>query len=242
MTTTEVFFCALNERVCQSLVAVFGNEYSFGPDGITIKSPEHPQRMHSIGFTTISEKTFSKHIEILRTFYNSQTFDPAFNNSGKFTDEIIEFLCRRRIFGYAEFRSVKTNGKSSVELYAFDKSKTSFVSIWHTSVVVFGTEYQFFISGIKITSPGYFLKYRIPLKKHTIGYTSISKEEFEDHLRNKLKAKYNNRSYNISSNNCNTFSEDAVRFLCHGNLPDYVRRQNQLAESFPVAECVRKLI
>lgn len=242
MTTTEVFFCIQTNKIPQSLVSVFGYEYCFGHDGIVIALPESPTRMHSVGFTTVSEKDFCKFIDDLRNRFNSDTFNPESTNSGKFADEIIEFLCRRRVFGYAEFRSVKTHNKSSVELFVFNKSKYSFVSIWHVSVVVFGTEYQFFISGIKITHPGYFSKYRNPLRKHTICYTSVSKEAFEDHLHKKLKNKYNNRSYNISSNSCNTFSEEIVRFLCNANLPDYILRQNRLAEKFPIIECARKFL
>jgi hypothetical protein len=96
-----------------------------------------------------------------------------------------------------------------------------FDGVWHTSVVVFGREWQY--SGSLISSPasqgrsdGLAVS-----KSHDLGNTTKTEHEFQEFLK-KVSKNYTEETYSLRSNNCNHFADAAVKFLLNQNIPKYI--------------------
>lgn len=108
---------------------------------------------------------------------------------------------------------------SELELYVYNLLSFEKLPIWHSSIVVYGTEYSYGQDGITIKlSPG------DPDNKHPIGKTSATEEAVFDLIKN-LGKRYKAESYNICFQNCNTFTDEICQFLCQANIPKYISQQ-----------------
>ncbi len=116
-----------------------------------------------------------------------------------------------------------------------------FDGVWHTSVVVFGREWQY--SGNLVSSPasqgrsdGLAVS-----KTHKLGSTTKTQDEFQDFLKS-VSAKYTEETYSLRNNNCNHFADEAAMHLLGQHIPNYIT--NLLADvlSTPLAPMITPVI
>ena len=87
--------------------------------------------------------------------------------------------------------------------------------IYHTSVVVYGTEYEhnpILTSGITSCLPDGPGR-KIPIQKIAAGNTAIEREDFDQWIAEVANLKYAGANYSLLHNNCNHFTQDAMFFL-----------------------------
>ncbi|PWN48675.1 DUF862-domain-containing protein [Violaceomyces palustris] len=120
-----------------------------------------------------------------------------------------------------------------VELYVYDLSggMASQLSlaltgkqmdgIWHTSVVVLGSEY-FFGQGISIARPPGTSHHGRPLRIHHLGYTGIDPETLAE-IMSDLGERFRPEDYNLLEWNCNHFSQELSIILTGNGIPQYIR-------------------
>uniref|UniRef100_A0A0E0ITG8 PPPDE domain-containing protein n=2 Tax=Oryza nivara TaxID=4536 RepID=A0A0E0ITG8_ORYNI len=89
----------------------------------------------------------------------------------------------------------------------------------HTGVVVYGKEY-FFGGGIQKDHPGR-TPYGTPVRVEDLGVTHVPREIFEDFLQD-ISPRYTPATYNLLSNNCNNFTNEAAQFLVGSAIPSYI--------------------
>ena len=87
----------------------------------------------------------------------------------------------------------------------------------HTGIVVYGKEYYFGGGGVNADPPGT-TPYGTPIQKLPLGKTAINQQTFHDFL-SEMAHKYTLNSYNIITNNCNNFTDDASQFLTGDPIP-----------------------
>lgn len=92
--------------------------------------------------------------------------------------------------------------------------------IWHTSVVVYGTEY--FYGGGIASMPPKTTPYGYPVQELTMGQTTKSQAEFLGFLR-RLSPRYSMEGYHILYHNCNNFTNDCLEFLLSTSLPAHIK-------------------
>lgn len=99
--------------------------------------------------------------------------------------------------------------------------------IWHTGVIVYGTEY-FVAGGVKKTIPGQFGKVRKLDVACTLrlGKTAIKKHRLDEYV-STIEHQYSSSKYNLLLNNCNHFTNDVLKFLQVNLLPKYISNQVQ---------------
>uniref|UniRef100_A0ACD5ZRQ1 Uncharacterized protein n=1 Tax=Avena sativa TaxID=4498 RepID=A0ACD5ZRQ1_AVESA len=112
-------------------------------------------------------------------------------------------------------------------------------AIWHTGVVVYGREY-YFGGGIQQDHPGR-TPYGTPVRVEDFGATHAAKEVFEDFLL-EIGPRYTPEAYNILSNNCNHFSNEAVKFLVGSTVPAYILNQPKEAMNSPIGALILPMI
>ncbi|KAJ3158355.1 hypothetical protein HDU86_002820 [Geranomyces michiganensis] len=120
---------------------------------------------------------------------------------------------------------------SSVQLYVYDLSQgmarimsrqltgRHFDAIYHTAVVVYGTEY-YFGQGIMESRPGQ-THHGVPLEVIPMGNTEIPREVFLEYLQ-ELKKVWTADKYHLLDNNCNTFSNELCNFLVGKDIPPHI--------------------
>eukprot|EP00128_Syssomonas_multiformis_P015795 Colp12_sorted_trinity150504_noHs@556 len=111
--------------------------------------------------------------------------------------------------------------------------------IWHTSVVVYGTEY-YFGSGIQYSKPGE-THLGAPQETFDAGVTHIPKDVFLDFLQD-ISSKYNAGTYHLLENNCNNFSAEVIAFLSGAKLPSHIAGLPQEFLSTPFGQMMRPMI
>ncbi|OLL21914.1 Desumoylating isopeptidase 1 [Neolecta irregularis DAH-3] len=119
-----------------------------------------------------------------------------------------------------------------VQLYVYDLSQgiarnmsvaltgSHFDAIYHTSVVLFGTEY-YFGNGIQQTSPPGSTHHGNPIEIIKMGETQIDQGTFQEYLES-LQTIYTPESYDLLSKNCNNFSDDVCQFLVDKKIPSHI--------------------
>ncbi|KAK9069355.1 hypothetical protein SSX86_011258 [Deinandra increscens subsp. villosa] len=90
-------------------------------------------------------------------------------------------------------------------------------AIWHTGVVVYGTEY-YFGSGIQQIPAGT-APYGSPLRVIDLGITHVPKDVFEMYLQ-EISPRYTPETYSLMRHNCNNFSNEVAQFLVGASIPD----------------------
>mmetsp|Transcript_42529 Transcript_42529/g.97470 ORF Transcript_42529/g.97470 Transcript_42529/m.97470 type:complete len:460 (-) Transcript_42529:342-1721(-) len=159
--------------------------------------------------------------------------------------------------------------KQSVELLVYDISKgvskrysklllgKSFEAIYHTGVFVFGKEFWYGgnlfqteapcdkVFGPPLTTSTMGLsasKYDDNLRVVHLGYTLATRSEFLNFLVNEMKSKYTRENYDVLTHNCNSFSNEVVRFLTGADIPDQVRNLPALVMQTPTARLLRPFL
>jgi hypothetical protein len=104
-------------------------------------------------------------------------------------------------------------------------------------VVVYGKEY-YFGGGIQQDNPRR-TPYGTPVRVEDFGVTHVAKEAFEDFLL-EIGPRYTPETYSILNNNCNHFSNEAVKFLVSSTVPAYILDQPKEAMNTPIGALIRK--
>lgn len=97
-----------------------------------------------------------------------------------------------------------------------------FDAIWHTSIVVFDTEFYFDGGvGIAACQPPFTSRFGRPIRqvRHS---TRVDRATFLNWVESIGQVKYGPGDYDMIRRNCNHFSEDALMFLASETLPDTV--------------------
>eukprot|EP01084_Bolivina_argentea_P120107 212905_1 len=91
--------------------------------------------------------------------------------------------------------------------------------IWHTSIIVYEKEY-FYGGGIQSDNPGQ-TPYGTPLRRIDMGETYKTQKEFHDYL-SKIAPRFSPSKYDLFKHNCNTFADEAMKFLNDKPIPEYI--------------------
>lgn len=133
-----------------------------------------------------------------------------------------------------------------------------FEAIYHSSVLVFGTEFwyggQVFENeppidpktfGPPLSDSLEELKpsvYNSSIRTVHLGSTLASLSELRQFLQLTMKAKYRPDNYDVLTHNCNSFSDDVVRFLTGKGIPETVSRLPELVMSTAGAKVLRPFL
>lgn len=143
---------------------------------------------------------------------------------------------------FLENNNQSNMGRHSVKLYSYDMTQIGskinplFGGIWHTSVVVYGYEYSYGPDGITVLG-----SIGDPTRIHEMGYTEISEQQLDKHVEKLEERGYVGSKYNLSSNNCNNFSDELIDYLTGEELPTYIKFQKAAVKSAPYVEPFRAL-
>ena len=111
--------------------------------------------------------------------------------------------------------------------------------VWHTSVVVFGKEF-YFGGGIQDADPGT-TAYGVAVDRVSLGTTSKTLANFLKFLEVR-RARFNNSTYNLLSNNCNHFSNECALYLTGASIPDeYLQLAQQVVDT-PIGTAVTNFL
>ena len=97
-------------------------------------------------------------------------------------------------------------------------------SIYHTSVVVFDTEYFYSSRGIIACRPGTSVL-EAPDSKIAYGRFSLNRIAITDWLAQAKTSTFSAENYSLLEHNCNTFSELFLYRLLGASLPDAIKYQ-----------------
>eukprot|EP00475_Leptophrys_vorax_P011660 TRINITY_DN18204_c0_g1_i1.p1 TRINITY_DN18204_c0_g1~~TRINITY_DN18204_c0_g1_i1.p1 ORF type:complete len:555 (-),score=141.21 TRINITY_DN18204_c0_g1_i1:26-1594(-) len=111
--------------------------------------------------------------------------------------------------------------------------------IWHTGVVVYGTEY-FYGGGIQAGKPGGTQAGR-PMKIHDLGVTYIPQSVFMDFL-HEISSQFTPEKYSLLKHNCNNFSDEVSMFLLGEHIPSYITGLPEFAFSTPMGQMLKPMI
>ncbi|KAJ1959935.1 hypothetical protein GGI12_004078 [Dipsacomyces acuminosporus] len=118
-----------------------------------------------------------------------------------------------------------------VQLYLYDLSQGMakqlsvamtgryFEAIWHSSIVVYGTEY-FYGQGIMAAVAGRTM-HGSPLEVVDLGPTYLPKDVVHDYV-NGMRQEFTPEKYHLLKFNCNTFSAELAKALTGSSIPDKV--------------------
>lgn len=138
-----------------------------------------------------------------------------------------------------------------VQLYVYDLSRGMAArmapafgihgidGIWHTSVVVYNTEY-YYGQGISLARPGT-THHGAPLRKIDMGMTQLPADVVRDYVES-LRGTYTAEKYHLLDYNCNTFTNDMCSFLVGKSIPSYI---SSLPADFlrtPLGQSLRPMI
>jgi hypothetical protein len=112
--------------------------------------------------------------------------------------------------------------------------------VWHTAVVVNGREY-YFGGDIYYDEPGK-TGFGRPLKSVWLGRTLRHQEELHTFIVDELKPTFSREAYDVTSNNCNHFSDKLVMYLVGKHIPEEIIRQPELVMNTYVGQTLRPLM
>nr|GEV25519.1 hypothetical protein [Tanacetum cinerariifolium] len=112
-------------------------------------------------------------------------------------------------------------------------------AIWHTGVVVYGTEY-FYGAGIQ-QCPAGTAQYGTPLRAIDLGVTHVPKDVFEMYLQ-EIGPRYTAETYSLMTHNCNNFSNEVAQFLVGASVPDYILNLPKEVMSSPMGALIMPMI
>jgi len=123
------------------------------------------------------------------------------------------------------------------KIYSRQIAGQQFDGIWHTSIVVYGTEY-YYASGIQTSVPGQ-THHGQPMKTFDMGETFIPKDLFIEFL-HEISNRYSEKTYDLFENNCNNFSNEVCQFLTGKNIPEFIINLPKEALNTPLGPLVRQ--
>ena len=94
--------------------------------------------------------------------------------------------------------------------------------VWHTGVVVYGLEY-FYGGGIQKCPPQQVVDTfgLRPVQQIELGTTEIDQETFHEFLQT-IESKYTMDTYDLFTNNCNSFTDEVSTFLTAKGIPKHI--------------------
>lgn len=107
--------------------------------------------------------------------------------------------------------------------------------IWHTGVVVYGTEY-YFGGGIQAGPPAG-THFGRPVQVIDLGHTQVPKDLFLEFLEG-VSSQYSFETYDLMSNNCNNFSNAAAEFLLGRGIPGHIVNLPQVRHASRRLDCI----
>jgi len=123
-----------------------------------------------------------------------------------------------------------------------DGKNSKLETIWHTSIIAYGYEY-FYGGGLIKIEPGDLIKYwHIKLVRcDNLGEPNIGYKDFEITLKNYSNI-FSKRNYNLTSWNCNHFTNFCMRKLVGRKLSiDYLEQVYRILEYSPLAKSAIQL-
>ncbi|KAL1479231.1 hypothetical protein MTO96_052025 [Rhipicephalus appendiculatus] len=126
--------------------------------------------------------------------------------------------------------SALAESASEVLLHVYDLSKglakefspalfgIELPGVWHTGIVVRGTEYFFGSTGID-SCPAGKTAFKDPDRVVSLGRTEVPHDVFLEYIREIERHSYAGSTYNLLRHNCNHFSQDVSLFLTGNSIP-----------------------
>ncbi|KAL6767174.1 DESI1 [Auxenochlorella protothecoides x Auxenochlorella symbiontica] len=136
----------------------------------------------------------------------------------------------------------------AVQLYVYDLSRglakvfspmlldKTIEGVWHTSIVVGGTEY-FYGHGINSATPGT-TPCGTPVEVIELGRTHLDSGT-RDALLADLSERYTPAAYSLFDNNCNNFSDDFARLLVGEGIPAHITALPEEVLATPFGQMLR---
>ncbi|KAI9033370.1 PPPDE putative peptidase domain-containing protein [Hyaloraphidium curvatum] len=112
-------------------------------------------------------------------------------------------------------------------------------AIYHTSVVVYGTEY-FFGQGIMSCAPGQSM-HGTPIEQLRMGTTYLPRSVVREYIDN-MRQHWTADRYHLLDNNCNSFSDEVCTFLVGKNIPSHITGLPADFLSTPLGQQFRPMI
>ncbi|KAL4889641.1 PUL domain-containing protein [Aspergillus ambiguus] len=116
---------------------------------------------------------------------------------------------------------------------------TQIDAIYHTSLVLNGTEY-YFGQGIQTAVPGS-THHGQPMERVHLGQTEIPIDVIEEYLQS-LSEIYSPESYDLFLHNCNNFTQDLAMFLVGKSIPEHIRNLPQTFLNTPFGQMLKPQI
>ena len=113
--------------------------------------------------------------------------------------------------------------------------------IWHTAIVVHDMEFFFGGSGVEHCPPGATMLGQ-PLKKISLGKTSVELGALTTHLRTIGQTDYHGSRYDLLQHNCNNFSASLAKYLGVQDIPQHILDLPAKVMSSPFAAMLRPII
>lgn len=230
---------------------------------------------NSLDEVRVTRTEFARCLQDLLPFDNlndpSSVGRPSLASVANEVDQVIEVTSHDgRLDLYNGLANTLDRRKIPVELVLYDISHgvsrlfshallgRSFEAIYHSSVLVFGTEFwyggQVFENEPPI-DPNTFgpplshsleqlqpSVYNSSIRTVHLGSTLATLFELREFLQEHMKPKYRPDNYDVLTHNCNCFSEDVVRFLTGKGIPESVRRLPELVMDTPGATLLRPFL
>lgn len=118
----------------------------------------------------------------------------------------------------------------------------SVAGVWHSSVVVYGTECYFGQKrGISGCKPGCYNHNAVPVRIIYMGLTEIKPEVFVEYLKG-IESRYRSIDYSLTRHNCNTFTNELCQFLLGKEIPDYIKNICTEIMQTPTGQEIRPIV
>jgi len=98
----------------------------------------------------------------------------------------------------------------------------SIEAVWHTGIGLYGKEY-FYGPGI-LNVPIGSSPFGTPLEVLELGTTHVPKDVFKEYLQG-IASRYSMLTYSLLNRNCNSFTDEAAKFLVGTGIPDHILKQ-----------------
>jgi len=118
----------------------------------------------------------------------------------------------------------------------------SVAGVWHSSVVVYGTECYFGQKrGMFTGKPGCYNHNAVPVRIIYMGLTEIKPKVFLEYLKG-IESRYRSIDYSLTRHNCNTFTNELCQFLLGKEIPDYIKNICQEILNTPTGQEIRPIV
>jgi len=118
----------------------------------------------------------------------------------------------------------------------------SVAGVWHSSVVVYGTECYFGQKrGMFTRKPGCYNHNAVPVRIIYMGLTEIKPEVFLEYLKG-IESRYRSIDYSLTRHNCNTFTNELCLFLLGKEIPDYIKNICQEILNTPTGQEIEPIV